>query len=104
MNQLQSPDQQEQKSDKPSHQGKDGQKDLSKPLSREKKLTSHARQPSKMAFISAMLSGVSSKFLLFCPILFHSFINVDIKVLLDVVCVLAYFVTLLSSKGTGPVE
>lgn len=55
---------------------------------------------------AAVLSGVSSKLPLCCPILFHSLINVDIKVvLLDVVYVLVYFVTLLSSKkDTGPVE
>lgn len=60
----------------------------------------------KMALISAVLSGRSSKLPLCCPILFHNLINVDIKVvLLDVVCVLVYFVTLLSSKkDTGPVE
>lgn len=54
---------------------------------------------------AAVLSGVSFKLHLCCPILFHSLINVDIKVLLDVVCVLVYFVTVLSSKkDTGPVE
>lgn len=60
----------------------------------------------KMALISAVLSGVSSKLPLCCPILFHSLINVDNKVvLLGVACVLVYFVTLLSSKkDTKPVE
>lgn len=35
----------EQKSDKPKLQGQESQKDLSKPLSREEKITSNARQP-----------------------------------------------------------
>lgn len=47
----------------------------------------------KMALISAVLGGMSSKLPLCCPILFHSPINVDIKVvLLSVVYVLVYFV------------
>lgn len=60
----------------------------------------------KVALISAVLSGVSSKLPLCSPILFHSLINVDIKIVsLYVVWLLVYFVTLLSSKkDTGPVE